>query len=216
MDEWEQKLRQWAIEAQQQTTSRRQIALNRLCRLIMQARKSGVIRCPPLHKLPPAFYGSYQEIVCDAEAKLLSEICKKIDQYQSDLPIIRWLQSLLTYRFKDVIREWGQRVVSKPIAGTNRYFLIEDLKQAEMPIKPFLSELVIQCIEEDPDGLFAKASIRGRPDANFRVIALMYHADKITLKEIAKKLQVEESALYGFYRRWRDKFAPQIKKYLEE
>jgi hypothetical protein len=77
----------------------------------------------------------------------------------------------------------------------------------------FLSEEVIQCIQEDCDGLFKATHVEQKPAANFQYIALRF-LEGYSWKEISAELDVKVVTLSSFYLRCLAKFTPKFKEYL--
>lgn len=90
--------------------------------------------------------------------------------------------------------------------------ILENIAQPEE--KPFLSELVRQCIERDPAGLFQK-HIREHPQATFQAIALA-RLDGKTWKEMSDFFGIGIPALNNFFQRRLKELAPEIRKYAQE
>lgn len=89
---------------------------------------------------------------------------------------------------------------------------LEEIAQPEE--KPFLSEIVRQCIERDPLRLFQK-HIRGHPQATFQVLALARLEGK-TWKDMSESFGIGISALNNFFQRYLREVAPEIRKYAQE
>ena len=76
-----------------------------------------------------------------------------------------------------------------------------------------LSEELIECIQEDQEGLFKNTYITKKPNANFQFIALQILSG-YSWKEISAQLGVKIPTLSCFYQRCLIKFAPKFKEYL--
>jgi hypothetical protein len=79
---------------------------------------------------------------------------------------------------------------------------------------PSLSQEVIQCLEEDPEGIFKEAHIGNNPAANFQFLAIKI-VTGYSWKEISAELGgIKIPTLSSFYYRCLTKFAPKFKEYL--
>jgi hypothetical protein len=80
---------------------------------------------------------------------------------------------------------------------------------------PSLSQEVIQCLEEDPDGIFKETYAASNPAASFQFLSLKIVAG-YSWKEISSELGIKIPTLSSFYQRCLVKFAPKFKEYLSQ
>jgi hypothetical protein len=73
---------------------------------------------------------------------------------------------------------------------------------------------IINYISEDENKRFSKIHIIDRPDANFKIITILY-SEGYSWRELAEKFQISQQTLGDFYHRWCKKLAPEFKQYLE-
>ena len=78
---------------------------------------------------------------------------------------------------------------------------------------PSLSQEVMQCLEDDPEGLFQAAYVANFPNANFQVLALR-RLTGYSWQEISSELNISAQTLSSFYQRSLIKFTPKFKEYL--
>ncbi len=99
--------------------------------------------------------------------------------------------------------------VSKELPSLN------DLERIQQPRRsPYLSEMIRECIEEDPDNIFRQAQIINRPEANFREIALARFSGK-SWEDISSELGILVPTLSSFFQRCCRNFSPKLKQYLQ-
>ena len=78
---------------------------------------------------------------------------------------------------------------------------------------PSLSQEVKACLEEDPEGLFAAASVTNSPKANFQYIAIR-RLEGYSWQDLSTEFEIPVPILSSFYRRCLTRFAPKLKVYL--
>jgi len=213
-DEVDKQLKQLAIEAQQHPpkSELRQQALAKLLSAIQQSGKL-------VHPRQGQFQGFYEEIYAEALQRLFYFMCEQIDRYNPEKEVLQWVNFLLKQRF--FIEASREVLPLLPNGIRNGHFTrltIEDLdrnhlNEANPQLTPLLSEEVIQCLEEDPEGIFQAACVADNAAANFQYLA-MSRAAGYTWKEISAELGMTISTLSSFYKRSLTKFAPRIREYL--
>lgn len=209
------RLKQLAVTAQQQPkkSRERQRALQRLISAIQQSGKL----CRP-HR--DKFQGFYQDIYAEALQGLFAFICERIDDYDPKKgEVLAWVNVLLDRRFfiaasREVLPTVYGGVNAKEIEKIDIEALDRSNPTELNPqLVPSLSEEVVRCLEEDPEGVFAKASIANRPDVSFRYLALQRLAG-YSWEELAEETRTALPTLSGFYQKWLTRFAPKFKEYL--
>ncbi len=217
-DESTFRLQQLAIYAQQQPprSSQRQLALNRLVNAILQCDRI----CHPQRGMwHPSLY---EDLYSEALQKTLLEICKKIDSYNPERPVMAWVNFLLDKRFIDVVNEYRRRGLT--------YISPANCKEAIISL-PYLDELdsftpgeqtqldaqmLQQFIEDDPENLLRNEHLRGHPEANFQYLALVRFVEDKTWEEISTELEISVQTLCSFFNRRLEKLIPYFRKYLQD
>jgi hypothetical protein len=206
----DRQLKQLAIAAQQQPpkSRERQRALAHLISAIQQSRK---LARPQREQ----FQGFYEEIYAEAVQRLFAHICDKIDRYQPERgEVLQWANFLLNRQF---FVEASREVFATLPKGVTRLTL-DDLdrsnpSEVNPQLVPLPSQQVLQCLEEDPDGLFQRSHIDHHPEANFQFLAIKRLAG-YSWQELSTDLGIAIPTLSSFYQRCLIRFAPQLKAYL--
>ena len=202
-------LRNLAIEAQQcpKSSLRRQQALTRLVRTIQRSGKL-------LRPYQGQFQGFYEEIYAEALQRLFAFICDRIDDYDPNRAVLQWVNFLLRKRFFiEASREFMPVLPSGVNPKQVTRLEAEALEHLLPQVSSLLSEEVIQCFEEDAEGVFQTTYIAGNPAANFQFIALQ-RLSGYSWKEISVELGVSVATLSKFYERSLIKFASRLRQYL--
>ncbi len=152
------------------------------------------------------------EVYHEAMQALRLYVFKHIDAYDpSRTKILAWLNKKLDIALKEAIALHLKR-------QHHQATLEEDaLPKAECPspYNPLLSVQVRQIIEDDPDDIFKQRHVRGRPEVNFRAIALKT-CSGYSRREIAAELGLQEQTLYSFFTRSCKSLKPLFDRYLKE
>ncbi|MDB9315418.1 hypothetical protein PN462_20050 [Spirulina sp. CS-785/01] len=210
MCDLEDRLKKLAIAAQTHPPDSlpRRKAVDRLLREIQQ---SGRLTRPPV---PPQFQASYDEIYGIAIQQLFGYIYRKLDTYDPHRgEVLQWVNFLLQRRFPDAIRELSGKNWSKTVP-----FTLDDLEtmnpipKEEDTVKIEAKDIV-ECLQEDPEGLFVSTYTCQNPTANFQFIALKI-VEGYTWQEIAEELNLKVSTISSFYQRNLTRFSPKIHDYL--
>ncbi len=210
MDESE-LLQQLVFQAQSHLdrSTQRRIALTKLI---------GKIRQSPSLKRPDNRFNipNYQDIYDEALNDACMEICRRIDSYNPEYPVMAWANNILNYRIQDVHNKYQKRGITnlpknqKPRwqeldrqidtdeKGNSRNIEIADPTPTDDE-----SKLIRDFIIEDPDRVLATKHIKNLPEATFQKILLMICEDK-TWKEIAECFGTSISTASSFYRRTLD------------
>lgn len=91
----------------------------------------------------------------------------------------------------------------------------KEIEKSEENI-PLLSEIIRQCIEDDPEGIFKTECVENKPHASFQAIFLAKRVDGKSWKEISEELDIPVTTISSFYWRRIQRFAPIIKRYVQE
>ncbi|WP_341735296.1 hypothetical protein [Microcoleus sp. CAWBG640] len=195
-------LRQLALEAQQHPagSQERQIALTKL---IDQIYRHNRLTRPPINddNLRHLFY---EDIYSEARLKIVEYICQNIDIYDSQKPVMAWVNYFFNFRFRDVCDRY-RRETRIP-----RLDELEKFEQEEIEDTERLREL----IEEDPDNIFRNKTMRGRPDITWQVIALA-RLDDEKWETISQKFDKSISTLQSFFDRNLRNFSDYIRNKLQ-
>lgn len=210
----DKRLKQLAIEAQQALpkTPQRQRALAQLVDSI--CRSNQLVRP---HR--GQFRGFYEDIYAEAQQRLFLYVCEHIHRYNPEFEVLQWANFLMKKRFFIEASRDVMPTMHKGINRSNMKRITLDVldKQEPMELRSqstlSLSEAVIQCIQEDRDGLFKSTHIKNKPEASFQYVALQFLGG-YSWKEISADLEVKVVTLSSFYQRCLTKFASVLKEYV--
>jgi DNA-directed RNA polymerase specialized sigma24 family protein len=201
-DELDEQLLQLATIAQQHQplTQERKVALTKLVNTIVNSGKL----CHPQSRLFPG--NLYEDIYNEALQELLLYICQNIHKYNPNrASVLTWVNFLLERRF---FSEAIPKILNKQ--GITQ---MPDQDNIASPSEPkYLTEIVKECIELDPDNLFKRKYIENYPQANFQTLALQRISGK-SWKAIATELEIKISTVSSFYYRCVNEFASKLKEY---
>ncbi|HEY9672046.1 MAG TPA: hypothetical protein V6D11_11410 [Waterburya sp.] len=203
----DEQLKDLALVAQQhrQGTKERRIALTQLVNGIWRSRRL----CRPYCGQFPSVYA---DIYDEAVQTLFFYICQddNIRKYDPErASVMGWVNMLLTRRF-------FPEAIPKIVGKRNEVYLDNsDLELLASSETISLFEQVRQCIEDDPEGIFRKAHIRGHPEANFRAIAIRRYSG-VPWKEISAEWGLEIKSLNTFYQRCLKNFATKFQDYFKD
>jgi hypothetical protein len=209
------RLKQLAIAAQQCPPG--SLAKRRaLSELIIVMQRSGKL-CRPRQG---QFHTLYEEIYAEALQRLFSFICERINYYNPERgEVLQWVNFLLIQRFFiEASRDFLPTVYKGMDARTVKHSTLESLDRSNPyeinpQLIPHLSQEVKDCIEEDPEGLFAQTYVADHPAANFQYLALK-RLEGYSWQDLSIELQIAVPTLSSFYQRCLTRFAPRLKTYL--
>lgn len=204
MDELDHYLKELAETARQSSSGspKRRKAIQRLLQAI---RKSGKLFCKGRYDYPPELYH-------DALQNTLEYVAKKIDRYDPTLAkMMTWVNRKLDFAFKDEIKKFKEEQTRK---FQERSF-VQPYDRDNDVEPPYLSDQLRLILEEDLEGVFKAKHLRGRPDVNFKMVAL-YRIENEKLRRLADNLNVKEQTLYSFFRRACIEMRPHIERYLQD
>ncbi len=218
----DERLKKLALKAKELALSakvnpaKRRAKQQALAKLISALQSSGKLVKPQLGQ----FQGFYEEIYAEALQRLFVHICKKIETYNPEKgEVLQWANFLLKRQFFiEASREFFPVLPKGVDPKSIKRLTLDDLDR-ENPTSvnprqvPLLSQEVIQCLEEDPEGIFKSTYIKNYPAANFQSIAIL-RLSRYSWSEISQKLGPAIPTLSSFYQRCVTKFAPKIKEYL--
>jgi DNA-directed RNA polymerase specialized sigma24 family protein len=213
MDELDRHLKDLVEVAKQHLPgSRGRIAA--VTRLLAAIERSRKLYCRGRHDYPP-------EVYHDAMQEVRAYIFRLIDRYDpSGAQMMTLVNQKLNNQFKDAIQKFKKersqdislsQEISENDGDTSR--TLENVFRAEEEI--YLSDQLRQIIEDDPENTFQEKCIKGRPEANFRAVAL-HMLDHHNMRDLAKIWGIPEQTLYSFFRRACQSLKPLITQYLRE
>ncbi|MEG3966132.1 hypothetical protein QUA00_00535 [Microcoleus sp. T2B6] len=210
-------LRQLALEAQQHPagSQERQIALTKL---IDQIYRHNRLTRP--HINDDNLRHLYEDIYSEARLKIVEHICQNIDIYDSQKPVMPWVNHFFKFRFQDVCDRYRRRERITQGLSVDELDKFEqkewEIYQQNYPRLEIMedTERLRKLIEEDPDHLFRNKTIRGRPDITWQVIALA-RLDDEKWETISQRFDKNISTLQSFYDRNMRKFSDYIRNKLQ-
>ena len=168
---------------------------------------------PQAGQWPPNIY---EDLYNEARQKTFLNVCKYIDSFNPEYPVMAWVNGILNQKFREAIADRNQikRRRSKqtePIKiislGELESFL--ETRKKETPIY----KILIGFFRTDPDKLL-RQSMRNRPDITFRYLALQRLKNK-KWEDISKKKKIPVATLSSFYQRKLEILKPYLRKHLE-
>ncbi|NEO35562.1 MAG: hypothetical protein F6J90_04225 [Moorea sp. SIOASIH] len=206
-----------------------------LRKLISDISQPGWLKVSPKNHELPLPREIYQEVTEVTTQEISLRLTRKIQNREIDPnkgSVTRYVRSLKThivnqttndhlgnYSFvKQGTKKWVKTVsIYTPITNsesgnTDESCVLLDILPSETA--PLLSEQIVDCIREDPEGLFMCSHMRKLPKANFRAIALL-RVDGYEWQEIAYYLGTKLKATAKFHDRCLREFAPKIREYLQ-
>ncbi len=229
-------LNQLAREAQQLTEAarqdpsrnlERQRVLNRLLTHIMRSKR---LAHPQQGQWEPLLY---EDLWNQALSQTMLEIARRIADYDPNYAILAWVNKILSYRFKDVVRDYytggitgvprqtdspeiGKVLSLDQLQNVSGIRTLDDL-ESDQANHSTNFELLHQFILDDPEQKFAD-SIRGRPIATFRFL-LLARLEGQSWEEIADHLgppPLSKQTLSSFFNRRLRQLEAYFQKYLSE
>lgn len=211
-EELNKRLQELVTQAQQASVfSQRRIALNKLITAIDQ---SG--RLSRLGKWNGVLY--YDELYNEAKSETFMEICRKIDNYNPQYPVMVWANQILKWRFSDLTRKERKRGLTNLPKG-QKSNTIPSLDKLELDIASSDNSdedmvLLREFIADDPDNVLKSQHIKNRPEATFQSILLMI-CDSQSWNNISNSLGVPVPTASSFYQRCLTKFLPYLQNSLQ-
>lgn len=218
-DEIDLQLKQLALEAQQHPprSQERQIALTKL---IDQIYRHNRLTRP---YIDPRLSHLYEDIYSEARLKIVEHICQNIDTYDSQKPVMAWVNQFFNFRFKDVRDRYMNHIryqhfsidALEKLSSPKDIERIQELSNQD-PMSNFMdeTEMLRELIEEDPDHLFRNKTMRGRLDITWQVIALA-RLDDEKWETISQRFDKNISTLQTFFDRNLRNFGDDIRNKLQ-
>ena len=211
-------LQQLALEAKRYPleSKERQLALHKLISMIWISPHLG----HPMKGVCPN--AIYEDLRNEAILRVMGEIARKIDGYKPEHPVMKWVNGLLGFRFRDVWREHENRgITGAPRRGSSQEPVrVRSLDELTMDwpeeAEPSEIDQVRQFIEEDPEQRLTE-HIRGRPEATLKVLFLAM-LDGLSWKDISESFNppIPKNTIFYFVDRNLRTLQPYLQKHLCE
>ncbi|MGB7711383.1 MAG: hypothetical protein WBL95_17930 [Microcoleus sp.] len=224
-DEIDLQLKQLALEAQQHParSQKRQIALTKL---IDQIYRHNRLTRP--HIGDDSLLHLYEDIYSEARLKIVEHICQNIDTYDSQKPVMAWVNHFFNFRFQDVRDRYTNQIRPRMNQTRIKILSIDNLEGFKLEQEEWElyqdkasmlqlvedAEMLRKLIEEDPDHIFRNTTVRGRPDITWQLIALA-RLDDEKWENISQRFDKNISTLQSFFDRNLRKFSDYIRNNLQ-
>lgn len=159
---------------------------------------------------------NYEDYYNEALQLTFMEICKKIEEYNPQYPVMAWVNKIFHWRFIDVVNKEQKKGLTKIPKGEkiSAVLSLEDInKEIHRDNQLSQSEEIKEIITKDPDKFLISEHLRGYPEANLKVILLLLLEGK-KWKEISQILDVPMTTASSFYQRRMHKIIAYLKKYI--
>ena len=146
---------------------------------------------------------NYEDYYNEALQLTFIEICNSIDEYNSQYPVMAWVNRIFNWRFIDVVNKEQKRgITNVPKKQKKSIILSLDEINKEIHIENKISEIeeIKEIINRDPENYLINQHIKGNNHANLKVILiLLLEGNK--WKEISQELGVPITTASSFYQR---------------
>ncbi len=200
--ELDRRLKQMVLTAQQHPAQSRE-RQKTLDTLVKDILSSG--------ELSPTGNNSFsQDNYDEALQNVLMYFCQHIEIYDFTQGFL--ISGLKALMFKKFYREVKYKELEK---SSKKITLSSELEeQILIQSKSYLSEILIKCIQIDPENIFRERYIENYPNANFQALVGL-RIEKFSWQEISVIMGIKPSTLRKFYQRSIEKFKAKIKYYVE-
>jgi hypothetical protein len=192
-------LQQYVEEAQRfpHRSTQRQLALTHLTQGILKSNRLGRPRI--------AIWSAslYEDLYNDALNKTLLGICQNIERYNSQYPVMAWVNNNLKFTLMNVFNDYKKggltyvpKSIKVEISSPNNIEYCICVKEALTDD----DQLFRQFLEEDPEGFLEEDKLREHPDVTFKILALA-RLDNNTWLNLEKNLGVSAQTLSSFFHR---------------
>lgn len=208
---FDEQLQQLAIEAKQHPplSPQRQLVLNRLVNKILQ---SDSLSHPQRESWSPNLY---EDLYNEALQKTLFDICRRIDSYNPEHPVMAWVNYLLGKRFQDAVKEWYSNNGKNVVISIDKLDSLVSNNLVSVEQMPSESQMLRQFLEDDPENILKNEHIRGHPEASFQYIAIARFVDDKTWEAISAELDnMSIQTLCNFFNKQLRKLMPYFQQYL--
>lgn len=144
----------------------------------------------------------------EAVVETLAYVCTKIDLYDPERGNKRFM-NWVNFTLQKTLIKCRQEFQNPHIIKISSWSDLENISYQKN--NPSLSELIYQYIQQDSQNIFQSTFIKGKPQANFRQIALA-RLSGYTWKEISQELKLSIPTLSSFFQRNCEKFQDLFKK----
>lgn len=195
----DQKLLAFVLEAQchpPQSIARQQ-ALTRLVITIEQSGQLNRLRKYAQFYAAPAFADLYNE----AKQKMYFYICQKPELYRREHPVMAWVNSTLSFKFRELMGEQPAVPLFEP-------------DKIPSPEADREHEKLQVFLETDPEGKLATYAVRNHPTVTFQCLAIARHIQGKTWRELANQTGIPIQTLSCFFQRTLQKLLPYFNQYL--
>lgn len=188
---------------------RRRIALNKFVNAVVNSGR--LCKQTQWSGLP-----NYEDYHNEALQLTLMEICKKIDEYNPQYPVMVWVNKIFHWRFIDVVNKERKKGITKIPKGEkiSPVLSLDDINK-EINTEKSIShqEIVKTIIYKDPEKYLVSQHLRGHSEANLQAILILLLEGK-KWKEISQALGVPLTTASSFYQRRMHKIIDYLKKYI--
>ncbi|MEM1394927.1 MAG: sigma-70 family RNA polymerase sigma factor [Cyanobacteria bacterium P01_H01_bin.150] len=187
----------------------RRIALNKFVNAVVNSGR--LSKQTQWSRLP-----NYEDYHNEALQLTLMEICKKIDEYNPEYPVMAWVNKIFHWRFIDVVNKERKKGITKIPKGEriSPVLSLDDINK-EINTEDSISrqEIVQEIICKDPEKYLVSQHLRGHSQANLQAILILLLEGK-KWKEISQDLGVPLTTASSFYQRRMHKIIDYLKKYI--
>ena len=187
----------------------RRIALNKFVNAVVNSGR--LSKQTQWSRLP-----NYEDYHNEALQLTLMEICKKIDEYNPEYPVMAWVNKIFHWRFIDVVNKERKKGITKIPKGEriSPVLSFDDINK-ELNTEDSISrqEIVQEIICKDPEKYLVSQHLRGHSQANLQAILILLLEGK-KWKEISQDLGVPLTTASSFYQRRMHKIIDYLKKYI--
>lgn len=194
-----------------------------LNQIVQNIYRSGRLGHPQRGRWPQ---GLYEDLYNEALQKTLIEICQKLNQYNSEHPVMAWVNFRLNYQFIEVVKDYQkQGVTQMPKTGGLIPVRLPSLEELPLlatqdsdsdPSSDPNDIQMRQFLRQDPEGLLHKQRLRERPEITFQALAIAKFIEGQSWLEIAASLDISAQTLCSFFNRQLRALIPYFKRYLEK
>lgn len=193
----------------------RQKLLNQIVRNIY---RSGRLGHPQRGQWPQSLY---EDLYNEALQKTLLEICQKLDQYNSEHPVMAWVNFRLNCQFIEVVKDYQkQGVTQMPKTGGSMPVQLPSLEELPLLVTQVSDRDVNdvqmrQFLRQDPERLLQQR-LRERPEVTFQSLAIAKFIEGQSWSKIAASLDISAQTLCSFFNRQLRALIPYFKRHLEK
>ncbi|QUY40370.1 sigma-70 family RNA polymerase sigma factor (plasmid) [Acaryochloris sp. 'Moss Beach'] len=185
----------------------KQERLTRLIMLIEQSERFSRLRRYAHYYSPPMFEDLYNEV----KQKTWIYICKKLELYRPNRTVMAWANSILRFKFLEVINEQNLQLTLYYDPQVLEYIApnigIETSQTEDY-------ENLRLFLENDPEQLLSTYSINNYPEITFQYLAIAHHIQGKTWTELSTQTGITIRNLSCFFQLKLRKLLPYFRRYL--